>query len=41
VITLTIPPDRCFVLGDNCPLSVDSRPIGLVPVSVLLVRVMH
>lgn len=30
---LTVPPDQCFVLGDNVPISVDSRNIGTIPLA--------
>ena len=38
VISLTVPPDHCFVLGDNGPVSVDSRDWGPVPMSAILGR---
>ena len=38
VLTLTIPPGHCFVLGDNGPVSVDSRDWGPVPMSAILGR---
>jgi len=41
VSSLTVPPDYCFVLGDNSGLSVDSRQFGPVPVSALLGRIVR
>jgi signal peptidase I len=38
VVSLTIPPGHCFVLGDNGPVSVDSRDWGPVPMSSILGR---
>jgi signal peptidase I len=38
VVSLTIPPGHCFVLGDNGPVSVDSRNWGPVPMSAVLGR---
>jgi signal peptidase I len=38
VVSLTVPPDHCFVLGDNSLASVDSREWGPVPVSAILGR---
>lgn len=36
VVSLTIPPGHCFVLGDNGPVSIDSRVWGPVPISAIL-----
>jgi signal peptidase I len=41
VIAVTIPPDHCYVLGDNRANSIDSRELGPVPVSGILGRVMQ
>jgi signal peptidase I len=38
VLSLTVPPHHCFVLGDNGPVSVDSRDWGPVPMSAILGR---
>jgi signal peptidase I len=38
VLSLTVPPQHCFVLGDNGPVSVDSRDWGPVPMSAILGR---
>jgi signal peptidase I len=38
VVSLTIPPGHCFVLGDNSRVSVDSRDWGPVPMSAVLGR---
>src|SRR3954447_3586238 len=39
VVSLTIPRGHCFVLGDNSPLSIDSRTFGPIPISAILGRV--
>jgi signal peptidase I len=39
VVSLTIPPGHCFVVGDNDRLSIDSRHFGSVPVSAILGRI--
>ncbi len=36
---VTVPPGHCFVLGDNLPVSCDSRTYGCIPVSEILGRV--
>ena len=36
VVSLSIPPGHCFVLGDNGPVSIDSRVWGPVPISAIL-----
>jgi signal peptidase I len=38
VLSLTVPPRHCFLLGDNGPVSVDSRDWGPVPMSAILGR---
>ena len=35
----TVPPGECFVLGDNLPMSDDSRTYGCIPQSEILGRV--
>ena len=36
---LTVPAGHCFVLGDNLPVSWDSRAFGWLPVGAILGRV--
>ena len=38
VVSVTVPANHCFVLGDNGPVSVDSRDWGPVPMSAILGR---
>jgi len=38
VVSLSIPPGHCFVLGDNSPVSIDSRVWGPVPMNAILGR---
>jgi signal peptidase I len=38
VLSLIIPPEECFVLGDNSTVSIDSRDFGPVPTSAILGR---
>jgi signal peptidase I len=41
VVSLTVTPGRCYVLGDNSVNSIDSRQFGSVPISSILGRVMQ
>ena len=36
---LTVPPGQCFVVGDNRPMSCDSRTFGCIPIHEILGRV--
>jgi type IV secretory pathway protease TraF len=38
VLSLTLPPEECYVLGDNSNVSVDSRDFGPVPIDAILGR---
>jgi signal peptidase I len=40
VLLMIIPPDECFVLGDNSNVSIDSREFGPVPIDSILGRAM-
>jgi signal peptidase I len=40
VVSLTIAPGQCYVLGDNRVNSIDSRQFGLVPMNAIVGRVM-
>ena len=40
VLPLIIPPECCFVLGDNATVSEDSRSFGPIPIGAILGRAM-